>query len=490
MLGLPILRNLKQSLEAYAQKQRSSVAAPADSVVKGVEAEIANLTESISEQRRLEEEATTVLPNITSEIDELTQSLGGRGEGTTAMVGKYMQLEQRHRDDAQRATDSLLDLIQDDVALAIAGTKLRNQTRSRLEAEAKRERWEAGRNEGAANIERFATELESRLATLEPPLGETRRLEIVKAGKEAWYALWHPPPDGCANEYLHPSLRGLMRDRAIERLVTLSKHTEREVTGQEERFRLAVEQAESAKRQWQELESTGSETEKLVARLKDLSDQSGRYTAQKNHASLEIQSLEAALTQKRAELGRYVSSQKGSAPALRRASLSDKYSNLIQHLLDKAVPSEVGEVAKEMTRAWKAMAHHSDRVDRIEISPSCEVKMLAADGKNLHEIDKSAGASQVFTQALIFAITKVSDRTFPFVVDTPLARLSRDQRIGVLKTFTDRTGQVILLSTDQEVVDDKLDAIRNRLLAAYELRIGNDNGIAITTVHSADLERI
>ena len=116
--------------------------------------------------------------------------------------------------------------------------------------------------------------------------------------------------------------------------------------------------------------------------------------------------------------------------------------------------------------------------------------MLTADGSDLHRIDKSAGASQVFTQALITAITKISGRTFPFVVDTPLARLSRVQRIGVLKTFTDRPGQVILLSTDQEVVDDKLDAIRNRIIASYELKVAHDEGIAITTVHELDLRTI
>ena len=139
-----------------------------------------------------------------------------------------------------------------------------------------------------------------------------------------------------------------------------------------------------------------------------------------------------------------------------------------------------------MTQAWKAMAHLSDRVDRIEITPDCEVRMLTGDGEDLHGVDKSAGASQVFTQALITAITRVSGRTFPFVVDTPLARLSRAQRIGVLNTFTDRSGQVILLSTDEEVVDDKLDAIRERLVAAFELKIRSDKGIAVTSVRKLE----
>ena len=490
LLGLPILRNLEYSLAAYAQKQRTSAAAPTDSTVKKVEADIAAISESITIEQDRSHEAETILPGLTAEIDNLTQAIGGRGEGTTAMVGQLALAEQRHRNEAQRAMDSLLALIQEDVALAVAGPELRNRVRKRLEAEAKLERWEAGHNEGAQNLDRFALELGRRVAALDPPLDEGRRMAIVEAGKAAWDALWHPAPEGCPDNYRHPSIHGTLRDRTIERLQSLDNHTEGEVAGQEERFRIAVERADSVKREWQELESTAPEIERLTKKLKKCSEQRGHYKLQRDEANRIIQSKETELSQKRAELGRYMSRKGASAPALRRATYADRYSDLIKDLLTKALPSEVGEVAKEMTRAWKAMAHLSDRVDRIEITSECEVRMLNAHNEDLHEIDKSAGASQVFTQALITAITKVSGRTFPFVVDTPLARLSRDQRIGVLKTFTDRSGQVILLSTDEEVVDDKLDAVRERLVAAFELKVSSDNGIAVTSVHKLDPEQI
>jgi DNA sulfur modification protein DndD len=170
------------------------------------------------------------------------------------------------------------------------------------------------------------------------------------------------------------------------------------------------------------------------------------------------------------------------APALRRAQVADQYSKVLSLLLSDAVPAEVGAVAAEMTRAWKSMAHLTERVDRIVITDQCDVQMLNAQGEDLHQIEKSAGASQVFTQALIVAVTNVSGRAFPFVVDTPLARLSRDQRLGVLRTFTNRPGQVILLSTDEEVVGEKLDAIRDRISVAYSLEVQPDNGVAVTTV--------
>lgn len=289
-------------------------------------------------------------------------------------------------------------------------------------------------------------------------------------------------PDG----YLHPALTGTTRAGVIDRLEAVGRHSASEVSGYVDRFNAAVATAEAKKRERLELERVAPEIDEQAGRLKGLMEQSGRCKEQRDAAQREIDAATAELGDRRAELARYVSRLDTHAPALTYAARADAYIKLIGDLLDDVVPHEVREVADEMTSAWKAMAHMSDRVERIDITPECEVRMLTADGSDLHRIDKSAGASQVFTQALITAITKVSGRTFPFVVDTPLARLSRAQRIGVLKTFTDRPGQVILLSTDQEVVDDKLDAIRDRIIASYELKVAHDEGVAVTTVHELD----
>ena len=374
-----------------------------------------------------------------------------------------------------------------DMALAIAGTPLRHETIGRLESEAKRETWENGRNEGSRHLDRFIADLSGRIEILKPPLGGDSCEAVLGAARAAWDALWHPPPSGCADDYLHVALTGTTRARTIERLSEVERHTATEAANHIERYRASVAIAEAKKRERVELEQLAPEVDAQTEQLGKLMKQSGRYEEQRDTAQRELDAAEAELGEKRAELGRYVSSLGRRAPDLDNAARADAYAKLIGDLLDEAVPHEVDDVATEMTSAWKAMAHLSDRVERIDISPDCKVSMFASDGTDLHEIEKSAGASQVFTQALITAITRVSGRTFPFVVDTPLARLSRDQRIGVLETFTDRPGQVILLSTDQEVVDDKLDAIRHRLAGCYKLRIAHDRGVAVTTVHELDL---
>ena len=490
LLGLPILHSLKESLGTYAQNRRASAAAPSDTKVNEVKAAITSLEARLEEAEAKRDEADARLPNLAVEIDELTQRLGGRGEGTVALVSGLYEDEKRHRDEAERAASELTTFVSGDIAFAIAGHSLRRTTLDRLRSEAKRETWEAGRDEGNRNLDRFTEELLVLLDKIDPPLEHAFHPAIVSAAKDAWDALWHPPPDGCADDYVHLSLTGTRRSAVIDRLEAVGLRSAGEASNLVERFEVAVDTADAKKRERLELEQMAPEIDEKAAVLRELMEQSGRLKEQRDSAQREIDTADSELSDRRAELARYFSRLGKHAPALTNATRADAYAKLIGELLNDAVPYEVGEVAQEMTKAWKAMAHMSHRVDRIDISSDCKVSMLSADGSDLHQIDKSAGASQVFTQALIAAITKVSGRTFPFVVDTPLARLSREQRIGVLKTFTDRSGQVILLSTDQEVVDDKLDAIRDRVMASYELKVSHDDGVAVTTVHELDLETI
>ncbi|MDE0011488.1 MAG: AAA family ATPase [Candidatus Poribacteria bacterium] len=490
LLGLPVLHSLKESLGRYAQNRRTQVASPSDDTVNAVKEAIDGLENRLDAKKLERDKAIEELQSLDGEIEDLTQQLRGREEGAVALAKSLLEDESRHRDEAQRAILNLTTLLAGDMALAIAGASLRRETISCLRSEAKREIWETGRNEGNRNLERFVSDLSEKISQLQPPISDNCHDAVIQAAKAAWHALWHPPPEDCADGYLHTALTGTTRAGTINRLTAIDQHSASEAADYVAQFESARATAEAKKREHLELERVAPIVEEQTKRLKELMEQSGRYKEQREAAQREIDSTTAELSQKQKELARYMSSRDLRAPALRHAEKADAYAALVDELLRDAVPFEVNEVADEMTRAWKEMAHMSDRVERIDISTDCEVRLLAVDGSDLHQIDKSAGASQVFTQALITAITKVSGRTFPFIVDTPLARLSREQRLGVLKTFTDRQGQVILLSTDQEVVDDKLDAIRDRIAASYQLTVTQDRGVTATMVQELDLRNV
>lgn len=487
LLGLPILKSLKESLENYAQSRRSSAASPSDQKVREVQAEITKLQSDLHEADKKISDAQALLPALESESDDLTARLGGGGEGTVALVADLIREEERFRTEAERATESLMKLLADDVALALVGTNLRTQTVDRLRSEERREAWEKGKDQGNSNLERYVSAVDEGLRRLVPPLVDSQRQVILEEVRSAWHALWHPAPVDAAETYIHSALMGSARSQAIDRIVAVGLRSASELNAVVANIRQSVETAESKKRERFMREQNVPESEGLLTRFKVVRDEIARLTMQQQSATNSKLALEGELGSKRQELGRYTDSIGRGAPTLRRASQAETVAKLIDEIMKDAVPTQVGAVAEAMTKAWKSMAHMSERVDRIEITPECEVRMLNRNGENLHEIEKSAGASQVFTQALIWAVTHVSGQDFPFVVDTPLARLSRDQRLGVLRTFTDRLGQAILLSTDEEVVGDKLEAIRDRVVAAFQLRVRSEDGVAVTTIEKDTL---
>ncbi len=487
LLGLQVLKSLKESLQQYAHNIRSNSTSTSDKTVKEVEADISRLENEINQQQTIIDQAENLLPGLQKESDDIVMQLGRGGEVTAAMVAELATEEQRFRSEAERCTEQLMKLLSGDISLALAGSALRNETIARMRSEDIREQWESGLNQGSANLERYLRDLSGRLQKLEPPVTGDMQKEVVQAAQDAWRALWHPPPTECAEEYLHSGLTSSSRSQAIEHLEKVGSLSVEKLTSLESNRSDAIDTAEKKKRERLTTEQKAPETEQLSRRLEELIEEITAFKSERDSAQRSVDSMEGELAGKRQEFGRYVESQGRSEPELKRAAQADAIAKLIDDILSDAVPTQVNSVAKAMTKAWKKMAQSSEHVDRIEITPQCEIKVLNKRGENLHEIEQSAGASQIFTQALIWAITHVSGQNFPFIVDTPLARLSRQHRLGVLNTFLDRKGQVILLSTDEEVIDDKLDAIRNRIAVAYQLRLRRNDGVAVTTVEREEI---
>lgn len=69
----------------------------------------------------------------------------------------------------------------------------------------------------------------------------------------------------------------------------------------------------------------------------------------------------------------------------------------------------------------------------------------------------SAGEQQIFVMALYQSLAEIRTSELPFVIDTPLARIDSEHRRNILNHFFSRLpGQVIILSTDEEINNEEL----------------------------------
>jgi DNA sulfur modification protein DndD len=481
LLGLPVLRSLQDSLRRYADSRRGQVATPSDSKVGEVQAEINRLEAEHARLVQSIEEAEAILPRLETEREELGRDLSRLGGGSQAMLQDLIRDEQRLRSTAEKQADELQRLLGAELALALASEALRGEALGTLRAEEVRERWESGRTEGSRGLARFLEQLSRSLSVVAPPLDEAQRAAVLAQAEAAWEALWFPPPAGCAQHYLHGYLQGTAREQAAAKLravASISVSSLRELlSGLQEN----QDKAEAKKREYLGLEANLPAAREKQDQLAKLSEDIGALRAKLKADRDARDAAEGDLQARRAELGRYTEAQGRGAVPLRRAKQAESIAAVIGELLKEALPTQVEEVAAKMTEAWNAMARKKGLVQRVIITPDCEVRLLNSRSEDIREMQLSAGEEQIFTQALIWAIADISGRAFPFVVDTPLGRLDEEHRKGVLQQFTKREGQVIMLSTDTEVVGPYLDAIRRRVLCAYRLEARAEDGITITS---------
>jgi hypothetical protein len=94
------------------------------------------------------------------------------------------------------------------------------------------------------------------------------------------------------------------------------------------------------------------------------------------------------------------------------------------------------------------------------------------------EIDKSAfsnGEKQIFIMALYFSLVQLGNHEIPFVIDTPFARIDTEHRKNIAKYFfSELQGQVFILSTNEEITEEHVNMMHEKILSMYTLE-NSDN---------------
>jgi DNA sulfur modification protein DndD len=469
LLGIQVLRELVGDLRKYAENRRYSVGGAASSkTMDRIRIELATLEHENGEAEARLQEVRAELDLVLARRDLLTRELSsmGAGSGDASLKDRFEELNR-----VKRAIEELNAKLQTSVvtgvSLALAGRQIRQTALHHLGAEAIREEWEAGLQQGEKGFGRFLAALSASIAsTLQPPLTREQHDELMRLVRASWQELWYPPPDGCADSYLHDYLRGAERSRVTQRLGELTQLSTTPVADLIDQIANFESDRHKIEGEIAELEGIGPQLEAKVTELREVASRADLLTSQKGKLERELEGLTGQLNQKRQELARVSQSLTRAGPNLRRADGADRIANTIEAIIKDAVPQEI----------HRSMAHKSI-VERVSIEPDCTVQLLSSRGKNVRDLVFSAGEQQVFAQALISAVVEVSQRDFPMVIDTPLARLDDAHREGVLTYFTDRVGQVILLSTDTEVVGRYLDLVKPRLSATYHIVHEHDGDI-------------
>ena len=482
LLGLTLLESLAEDLQTYASRERSHVSHPDEETLNNLANEIEELQKRIHTNEEQINKLDEEIADLNRDSDDLARKMEEDDQVSMTDIVDLTKEEESHRANAETATQGISDLLASEMALMLVGENLLNNTVDQLMREQKREEWEQGRVQGDEKFNEYHADLSNRLLALDPPVNKTLQKKILQAVKAAWQEIWRPLPEGAANSYLHKSLAGRVRNQATEKLQEIDREINQKLEGLVQKREVALKAAEEKKLERMKAQQRKPQAAKNEREAYNrIRDRIRSLQTEKQEAGRLQETLKSDISSKNSELQRLTSYI--ASDSIQRAKYAERISALIRKVVQETIPHQTKNIGDAMTEAWKSMSHMPDRIARINVTDACEVEMLDRHGEDIRSVDRSAGGEQIFTQALFWAVTHVSQHEFPFVVDTPLARLSHENRLGVIRQFTDHSGQVILLSTDTEVVGEVLDAIQDKIAISWRLDLHEyEKGIGHTTV--------
>ena len=143
---------------------------------------------------------------------------------------------------------------------------------------------------------------------------------------------------------------------------------------------------------------------------------------------------------------------------------------------ERLTQKKLGNLETEVTKYFRYLLHKSDLVHRVAIDKNTySLSLYDPQGQLIPKNRLSAGEKQLLAIAFLWGLARVSGRSLPVAIDTPLGRLDSSHRTNLIERyFPAASHQVILLSTDTEIGKveverlRELDAIRRDYLLKYD----------------------
>ena len=143
----------------------------------------------------------------------------------------------------------------------------------------------------------------------------------------------------------------------------------------------------------------------------------------------------------------------------------------------RVVERNLDRITKHISESLTALLRKEGLIARLSIDPSTlEITLYGRDHRALSPSRLSAGERQMLATAVLWGLSKSTGRALPTVIDTPVGRLDRSHRTNlVTRYFPTAARQVVLLSTDEELVGEYLDHLQPYIGQSYVLEYNSDH---------------
>lgn len=223
-----------------------------------------------------------------------------------------------------------------------------------------------------------------------------------------------------------------------------------------------------------EIKTTEIVIEELKNKLSNNEKDLKKAESESNAALIELETLEVKIDSEKKEENSF--------------NIARKLLNISNEYKQKQVKIYLSKIAILAVKKFEEINKKENYISKILID--CDTYDIKLYDNN--EVEKSiqilsAGEKQLLISAIVWSIFKLADRNNMFTFDTPLARLDKENRsLFVEKILCTISDQVLILSTDQEIVGPLLKIINKNVSRKYLLE--NNEKIGKTTIKEAYFE--
>lgn len=468
LLGMDLVRQLETDLTALERRKRAQ--SLSDDARRKLDSENENLNALDEEIRSKKQHAGTLrnqIDNLTRDRDRVDEEYRQQGG---ALLEQREDLEARRREiDSEIAQDrrALVELASGPLPFALVegllGEMLEQADR---EAEAARE---------AADLERLGRHR----PRLEEKLSATAAGDEAVQALKAYFAELEERTASTSSETAHLGLEEGARASGY-RLLESALETERNRAGEIiEELEKRLERRDDLDRQLAAVPEAEAIREVAERRTRILTEFDEAQTAL-DACDQEIEDLENRRQRQQEQIDRLL--KEAASEGLeeeRRTRLLDHSAWARKTLGDfrqAAIERNLERVQGLILECYQTLLRKRTLVHGIAIDPErYRMHLHDAEGNEIPPGRLSAGERQLLAVATLWGLARASGRPLPVVVDTPLGRLDGQHREHLItRYFPEASHQMLLLSTDQEIVENYLEQLRPSIGRMYRLEYDDE----------------
>lgn len=300
-----------------------------------------------------------------------------------------------------------------------------------------------------APFEEFMSELLN--TEIIPILTENQKQQLFKKGKEIW-AEMNKIHRKIVSEQIE-----LLHDLTLTERNYILNYSTSTISDLKELLQSKKEAENLLKKYNEQLKDAPDDidTSDLDQKLSKVNQELGMLKAESKNLNATKKSLMAERIRLSNELQRKLKDYGTVGPLQRKIDLVERLYNATNEFIEQVTFLKSRQLKEEIEKIIKQLFRKSDFEKIIFDENTFTLNIYDHFSEKIDLDSRSEGEKQLIALAMIWALTKVSGSNFPFVIDTPLARLDRDHRSNLVDYyFTQLSDQVIILSTDTEITED------------------------------------